>query len=330
MTSSRRQAFAQYVWLLAAVLVLVQVVGCGGDERGREFFSISERTSSDNTTTVFAAFSGAGQLLVYRIANSGGGANLLTEQTNDGNPGNDTAFHPFYRPDGSLIAFVSADDGNDDIFTMTQSGGSRTQITANAAGDSQPAFSPDGAKIAFVSNRGASNSNDIWMMDPDGTNLQQLTSLAGDEQWPTLGPGPGGAVDYRLAFQYANPAGSPTDVYTADVDVGAGLAANLTNITNTGGISEGGPSWDPTGTGAATDRLLYHSDQGGEFAVFLRSIDGVTIAPVQLVPSSFSQGYPVWYPDGTRFTFTQARELWNAAPNAADPDPKRVTTRFPS
>ncbi len=322
-----RTVWAQFAWVTGALLVVLSVTGCGDSEPVREFFSVWQRTSADNASIAFTTLGGGGQYLVYRIGTGGGGSVLLTKQSNDGNPNNDIGFHPFFSPDGSTVVFVSADDGNNDIFTMDRNGSDRTQITSHSGNDTQPSFSPDGSKIVFVSNRSGA-TNDIWMMDPDGIGLQQLTNLPGDAEWPSLGPGSGGTVDYRLTFQYSNPPGSPTDIYTANVQVGGGFASVLVNITNTAGISEGAPSWDPTGTGAATDEILYHSDFGGEFAIYKMQADGTSVALDPEMNSSFSQGFPVWYPDGTRFTFTQAREVWHAARDGSDT--RRVTTRFPS
>jgi Tol biopolymer transport system component len=48
-----------------------------------------------------------------------------------------------------------------------------TIITNDPSKDYDPVFSPDGARIAFVSTR--SGNSDIWVMDSDGNNLSQLT-----------------------------------------------------------------------------------------------------------------------------------------------------------
>jgi len=45
-----------------------------------------------------------------------------------------------------------------------------------------PACSPDGKKIAFVSNR--DGDNEIYVMDADGTNVRQLTNNTADEWGP--------------------------------------------------------------------------------------------------------------------------------------------------
>jgi hypothetical protein len=48
-----------------------------------------------------------------------------------------------------------------------------TILSNNPANDYDPAFSPDGSRIAFTSTR--SGNSDIWVMDSDGNNLSQLT-----------------------------------------------------------------------------------------------------------------------------------------------------------
>jgi len=308
------------LYLLAAplgVLVTLVCAGCGGTSNPIEYHSISERASSDNTNTVFAAFAGTGQLFVYRIANSGGSSTLLTQVSNDGNPNNDGGTHPFFSPDGSKVVFVSDDDGNQDIFTMGRDGGSRTQLTTDPGSDRQPSFTPDGTQIVFASNR--TGNYDIWIMDDDGANQRQLTNSSDDEEWPSVGP------VSKLAWQLDDNAAGDTDIYTADIP-GAGLAINVTNVTPAGTFNEGAPSWDPTGTGAVTDTILFHSDEAGTYDIWKMDADGSNHA--QLVTTPASEGFPVWFPNGQRFVFTMAREAWHAASDGTDK--KRITTRFPS
>ncbi len=98
-------------------------------------------------------------------------------------------------PDGETIAFVSTRDGNADIFTLpfrpnqTLSIEPAVNLTNHRGGDFRPAFSPDGTKIAFSTDRDSPPSNDspiirrrdgeIYIMNRDGSNLQQLTHNRG-------------------------------------------------------------------------------------------------------------------------------------------------------
>ncbi|MBX7513479.1 amidohydrolase family protein [Qipengyuania sp. GH38] len=72
-------------------------------------------------------------------------------------------------PDGRTLAFALLGD----IYTMPITGGTPTRIAEGLAWEVQPRFSPDGARIAFTSDRGGGDN--IWIMNRDGSDKRQVT-----------------------------------------------------------------------------------------------------------------------------------------------------------
>src|SRR5690606_17899982 len=73
------------------------------------------------------------------------------------------------HPDGGTLVF----DLLGDLYTLPIGGGAATRITSGPAYDVQPRFSPDGARIAFTSDR--SGGDNLWTVALDGSDPQQVT-----------------------------------------------------------------------------------------------------------------------------------------------------------
>jgi Tol biopolymer transport system component len=73
-------------------------------------------------------------------------------------------------PDGRTIVFELLGD----LYTLPVTGGEATRITSGQAYDMQPAFSPDGRRIAFVSDR--NGSENLWIANADGTKPRAVTT----------------------------------------------------------------------------------------------------------------------------------------------------------
>ena len=78
-------------------------------------------------------------------------------------------------PDGERIAF----DLLGDLYVMPIGGGRATRITTGAVFDMQPRWSPDGSRIAFISDR--DGNNNLWTVKPDGTDPKQVSKESNRE-----------------------------------------------------------------------------------------------------------------------------------------------------
>jgi imidazolonepropionase-like amidohydrolase/Tol biopolymer transport system component len=78
-------------------------------------------------------------------------------------------------PDGKSIAF----DLLGDLYLLPIGGGDAKKITSGVAWDIQPRFSPDGAWIAFISDR--DGMDNVWLVKPDGTDARQVSKESDNE-----------------------------------------------------------------------------------------------------------------------------------------------------
>ncbi len=104
--------------------------------------------------------------------------------------------HPAFSPDGQTIAFtgpVICDNTlGSDIWVMSAADGSgkTNLIDDNGTNDFRPAFSPDGTKILFESNRdGVGSPTELYSMPADGAGITRLTNNSvwdADADWAPL------------------------------------------------------------------------------------------------------------------------------------------------
>ena len=204
-----------------------------------------------------------------------------------------TEMDPAWSPIGDKIAFECLDDGQvrnwpihyysfqSDICVINADGSNRNQLTDDEGSDTDPAWSPDGTKIAFASWR--EGNTDIWVINADGSGLRRVTNDEFIDSGPTWSPD-----GKRIAFSSLRE--SNQDIYVINAD-----GSNLTQVTDTL-EAESDPVWSPDGNRIAFTRIR---EQGT--GIFVMNADGSEY-PL-LYGTEANDRSPAWSPDGETIAF---------------------------
>ena len=144
------------------------------------------------------------------------------------------AYAAYPGVNGKLVVSDNLNGFHNRLVTMNYDGSARTPITPDDFNNFKPAWSPDGSKIAFSSRHGPETREDIWVVDADGTDPQQVTAIFGQDTDPTWSPD-----GSKIAFT-TNQDGN-SEIYVVNAD-GTGLH----NITNNVENQDTTPAWSPT------------------------------------------------------------------------------------
>jgi dipeptidyl aminopeptidase/acylaminoacyl peptidase len=117
-----------------------------------------------------------------------------------------------YRFNGEGFVY----DRRPHLFVVALTGGECRQITEGDFVDGDPAWSPDGRSIAFVSarhdDRDHDNRSDVWIVSPEGGDPRRVTDTAGPASLPAFSPD-GTTIAY-LGHRHPNEAGRNVRLFT--------------------------------------------------------------------------------------------------------------------
>jgi Tol biopolymer transport system component len=257
--------------------------------------------SPDGSQITFDSFRATNQPTIHVMDADGSGITQISST-----PCCDRDFQPAWSPDGERIAFVSTRDGDGEyeIYVMSDEGElvgpPATRLTndpmppfGQGISDSQPTWSPDSSRIAFMANgRGAGpDSCDLFVMDATdanadgvGDNLSRITFDDGfncshtDDMNPSWSPN-----SSLIAFD--SPRNGDFEVWVVDAD----NPTDIRYVTANPGY-DGQPTWSADGT-----EIVFVSSRSGT--------DELWSAPVPPAPGAVTATSTA-----TQITNTAARD----------------------
>ncbi len=194
---------------------------------------------------------------LWQVAISGGGAPTRLDVAGVG------AATAAVSRTGHRLAYVH-NTANVDVWSMNESGSSQPLI-ASSLRDSSARFSPDGTRVAFVTQRGGENL-EVWLSQADGSGQTPLTAGPGIVQGT-----PAWSPDSKwIAFDSEDGETAIRQIYV--IESAGGTARQLTKLLPKGAQV---PVWSQDG-----QSIYFNSNSTGQFEIYRVPVKGGAVQQV--------------------------------------------------
>ena len=204
---------------------------------------------------------------------------------------------PSLAPDGKSFVFAAKSARGDFDLFLQRIGDKRARnITEDsAANDTQPAFSPDGERIAFRSERGEARG--IYVMSATGENVRRVSDFGFHPAWSPDGKEIVVSTEGKDLPTFRS--GTPSELWIISVETGSKRLLNQNR-----GIQ---PAWSPDGKFIA---YWFYPPYVGRRDIGIVPVTGGE--PLVITRDGTTNWNPVWSPDG-RFLYFASDRLGNMA-----------------
>ena len=227
---------------------------------------------------------GDDETTIYIVDGDGGNPYELTE-----------GYSPAWHPDGQTIGFYYEGD-----YWMTDLNGSNQQNLTRGRikflGGSL-AWSPTGTKIAYSA--WGDVSSDIFVMDADGRNAENLTRDEHHSSEPSWSPY-GNRLIFRTWKGLHPPFGDETNLFVIDANGG-----NRINLTMNPRGKNASPSWSPDGKKIAYKASPKPGLWFPPHNIYVMNVDGTNQVMLTEEGRWVYEWHPTWSPDGKKIAFTK-------------------------
>lgn len=199
---------------------------------------------------------------------------------------------------------------NNQLYMMNADGTQQTRLSNSSDVNMyHPAASPSGQQIAFVQdgNGDEADFSQIYIMNLDGSDVQQVTSAEGFHREPAWSPD-----GDNIAF--AGTRDGVANIYVMNIATG-----EETQITDSDAV-DSAPEWSPNG-----EQLLFANNADGDSEIFVMDADGNNIT--QLTDNQTFDYFAEWSPDGEQILYASVHEGQTQifVMNADGSNPRQVT-----